>query len=125
MFQYWRDATDIGAARARPAVARDPRLQVLGDYSLRYTARVYTITCTQWEECDTNGTGWTRRHSLKMAPTRTEEGKAGPVTAHVEHADRNTVTREVVRVVTGLVRGLKEANRTAEEGARRFADRCS
>ena len=96
----------------------------MGDYSLRYAARVYTITCTQWEECDKDGTGWTRRHSLKMAPTRTEEGAAGPVTAHVEHADRNTVTREVVRVVTGLVGGLKEANRTAEEGARRFADRC-
>ena len=124
LFRYWRDAGDIGAGRARNAVAHDERLQVLGEYRLRYSVRLWTITCTRWEECNAQGTGFVARRRLMMSESGTAEGETPPATANVPHADRNTVTREVMRVVQALVRDLQAANRAAEQDARRFCDSC-
>ncbi len=126
MFQYWRDATEIGAGRARNAVTRDPRLQVLGQYSFRYTVRTYEITCTTREECNAQGTGYIRpKGRVSMAAAvLSEEETDPPVTADVQNADHTTVTREIIRVVTGIARELQSKNRAAEEAAKAFTKAC-
>lgn len=59
-----------------------------------------------------------------MSPSGTADGETPEATANVPHADRNSVTREVMRVVQPLVRDLQAANRAAEQAARRFCDNC-
>jgi hypothetical protein len=124
LFRYWRDATDIGLGRIRNAVTRDERLQVLGEYSIRYTVRLFTITCTTWEECKADGSGYERRHRAGLVETGQTEEQTPPVVADVEHVGGNTVKRQVLKVVTGIGLDLQKANRDAEDAAKKFTADC-
>jgi hypothetical protein len=124
VYNYWRNASDIGTQRASDKVKRDSRLQVQGDYSVRYTVHVYTLTCRQREECNAQGTGWIRRGAVSMAYAATEEGETGPRKVEVTNSDVNTVTREVLKVVNEIVSALRAQNQQAEQGAQRFTENC-
>jgi hypothetical protein len=124
LFRYWRDATDIGLGRIRNAVTRDERLQVLGEYSIRYTVRLFTITCRTWEECKADGSGYERIHRAGMVETGQTEEQTPPVEATVPHADGMAVKRQVLEVLTAMGRELQAANQKAEADAKKFTADC-
>jgi hypothetical protein len=125
LFTYWRNATDIGSGQATAAVRSNDKLHVLGAYSISYTIHVWKMTCVRQEVCNASGTGWvTRRQSLMMSPQPDEQGETARVTVNLEHPDAGRVTGAVLAAIRRLVKDLSDANRQAEDAAKRFEQYC-
>jgi hypothetical protein len=87
-----------------------------GDWYLRYSRQVYTVTCTTYEECDGNG-NWVPGASMKAERTGTERNKQ---TNKVQVDD----VSEVQSVLDGLFRGLTRENDQNERNMKEFQNSC-
>lgn len=87
-----------------------------GDYYLRYSRQVYTLTCTTWEECDGAGR-WTARRSVKAERTGTERHRE---TNKLQVDDRSGVQDALNRLFESLIR----ENAMNERIMKEFQERC-
>ncbi len=87
-----------------------------GDWYLRYSRQVYTVTCTTFEECD--GTGnWVAGRSMKAERTGTERNKQ---TNKIQVDDPSEVQGVLDRLFNTLIR----ENDTNERNMKEFQRTC-
>jgi len=86
-----------------------------GDWYLRYSRQVYTVTCTTYEECD--GIGWIKGRAMAVERTGTERNKQ---TNKIQVDDPS----EVQATIDTLFRGLTRENDQQERAMKEFQQAC-
>jgi len=86
-----------------------------GDWYLRYSRQVYTVTCTTYEECD--GNGWIKGRAMAVERTGTERNKQ---TNKIQVDDPS----EVQATIDTLFRGLTRENDQQERAMKEFQQAC-